>query len=319
MVITRTPFRISFAGGGSDLAEFYKVKTGAVVSMAIDKYMYICISKNFNKVWKVSYSKTEYASSISQIEHPIVRETLRNMDIKEPLDIVSISDMPAGSGLGTSSAYTVGLLNALFAYQGKKISKEELAQSACNIEIDLVKEPIGKQDQYASAYGGLNYIQFNKDDSVIVEPITYNFPLTDYLLLLFTEDTRQAGQILKQVKEQMPSKMWKLFQLKDTAAELRLQMQHNLPPYFVAAAINENWLIKKEMATCISNQKIDSIISKGLVNGADGAKLLGAGAEGFVLFFCRPSRQESLVRSFDGKGFTWFQIDKEGSKVIYND
>ena len=172
MIITRTPFRVSFAGGGSDLREFYsKNGYGAVVSAAINKYMYIVIHPYFHDKIRLKYSKTEDVENVDEIQHPIVRECLRKLELERGVEIASFADVPAGTGLGSSSAFTVGLLNALYAYKGKVVSKERLAAEACEIEIDILKEPIGKQDQYAVAYGNINYIKFNKDETVDISPI----------------------------------------------------------------------------------------------------------------------------------------------------
>jgi D-glycero-alpha-D-manno-heptose-7-phosphate kinase len=321
MIISRTPFRVSFVGGGTDLPDFYLKEGGAVVSCAIDKYMYICVSPNFHGKWKVSYSQTEYADSVDGIQHQIVRETLKCMDIKEPLDIVSISDMPAGSGIGSSSAYTVGLLNALFAYKGKKASKRELAQSACNIEIDLCKEPIGIQDQYAVSWGGLNYMQFKRDEAVAVERIEYPWinVLEDSLLLMFTGDTRQAGKILNEVKKRVDEKRSCLSQMRSVADMLYYEMQTNCPPANVSDFMNEGWELKKQLANSVTNPKIDELRQCGLDNGALGCKLLGAGAEGFMLFYCDKEKQAKLKRAFPNMKFIKFGIDMDGSKIIYKE
>src|SRR3990172_146311 len=172
MIITRTPFRVSFAGGGTDLKEFYSQNGyGAVVSAAINRYMYVVIHPYFHDKIRVKYSKTEDVDSIDEIQHPIVRECLKKVQIERGIEIASFADIPAGTGLGSSSSFTVGLLNALYAFKGKVVTKERLAREACEIEIDVLKEPIGKQDQYAAAYGNVNYIRFNRDETVDVSPI----------------------------------------------------------------------------------------------------------------------------------------------------
>jgi D-glycero-alpha-D-manno-heptose-7-phosphate kinase len=319
MIISRTPFRVSFVGGGTDIREFYGKQAGAVVSCAIDKYMYICVSPNFHKKWKVSYSQTEYADSIGEIKHDIVRETLKLLDIKDPLDIVSISDMPGGSGIGSSSAYTVGLLNALFAYKRQTVTKEELAISACNIEIDLLKSPIGKQDQYASAMGGLNYIKFNCDDTVEVERINYPWEiyLTERLLLMFTGDTRQSGSVLTDVKKNISSKNLCMSQKANLARILTGELKSNCTPSTVAELMNVDWNLKKQMSDKVTNGKIDAIVQQALDYGAIGCKLLGAGAEGFMLFYCEKERQKELMDSFEGHTFVKFMIDNDGSEIIF--
>jgi D-glycero-alpha-D-manno-heptose-7-phosphate kinase len=200
MIITRTPFRISFAGGGTDLAAFYQRESGAVVSTAITKYMYITVNRRFDNTIRVSYARTEIAGSVEEIQHPIVKAALRLTGINGGIEIVSIADIPAGTGLGSSSSFTVGLLNALYAYQGILKSAQELAEQACHIEIDVIGEPIGKQDQYIAAYGGLCHIQFNPDESVFVNPVICGKDrkenLAKNLLLLYTGESRKANTIL---------------------------------------------------------------------------------------------------------------------------
>ncbi|HWR51308.1 MAG TPA: hypothetical protein VN428_09385, partial [Bryobacteraceae bacterium] len=196
MIITRTPFRISFAGGGSDLEACWSVQSGAVLATAINKHMYLAVKEHFGSEFRVSYSRTEFAGSVEQIEHPIVRECLKAAGTDRPLEIVSMADLPAHAGMGSSSSFTVGLLHALHARQGRLRTPEQLAQEACRIEIDSLGEPIGKQDQYIAAYGGLQFIRFNADGSVFVDPVicardTYR-ELNQRLLLFFTGQTRHA-------------------------------------------------------------------------------------------------------------------------------
>lgn len=200
MIITRTPFRISFVGGSTDLPDFYQFETGAVVNTAINKYMYIMVKKPFDDTIRVNYSKTEIVKAVEEIQHPIVREALKIVGITKSIEIVSMADIPAGSGLGSSSSFTVGLLNALYAYTGQLKSAEELARTACNIEIDILKDPIGKQDQYIAAYGGFRYFQFNSDESTFTELIMYpkekKDELAQNLLIFYSGNNRSAGSIL---------------------------------------------------------------------------------------------------------------------------
>ena len=206
MIITRTPFRVSFTGGGSDLREFYsKNGYGAVVSTAIQKYMYIVIHPYFQSKIRIKYSKTEDVATVDEIQHPIVKECLRKVQIGTGIEIASFADVPAGTGLGSSSSFTVGLLNALYAYKGKIVPKERIAREACEIEIDILKEPIGKQDQYAAAYGNINYIRFNRDETVDVSPILLTDAskqgLENNLCLYYIGGKRKAGGILHEQKK----------------------------------------------------------------------------------------------------------------------
>jgi D-glycero-alpha-D-manno-heptose-7-phosphate kinase len=284
------------------------------VSCAIDKYMYICVSPNFHKRWKISYSKTEYANSIDEIQHDIVKAVLKRFPFDTPLDIVSVSDLPAGSGVGSSSAYTVGLINALMAYSGHRLYDGELAQLACEIEIEALGKPIGKQDQYAVAYGGLNYIEFGK--TVNVSPLAYPWKqvLADSLVLMFTGDTRQADSILSEVS--VPARMDELRQMRDLANQLRDWLIMNYPPTFVATVINAGWELKKLIGP-VSTPKIELFRQKGLDSGAIACKLLGAGQDGFILFYCTKDKQPGLKAAFPGMTFVNFNIDNDGSRILY--
>jgi len=203
MIISRTPFRISFAGGGSDLREFYSRKYGAVTSTAIDKYMYVFVNKRFDGSIRLSYTKTEIVNHIDDIQHELIKEAMKKTGITKGVEIITIADIPAGTGLGSSSSLTVGVLNALYAYKGEEVSAEELARQACEIEINILNEPIGKQDQYAASYGGLNHIKFNPDESVILNSLSMSEKskkeLKDNLMLFYTNISRSASSILSKL------------------------------------------------------------------------------------------------------------------------
>jgi len=205
MIISQTPFRLSFAGGGTDLAKFYTREYGAVLSIALKHHMYVTIHSRFERNIRVSYSKTEIADTVNDIDHDLVRHAMRVTDIDGPIEITTIADVPGGTGLGSSSTLTVGLLNALYAYKGQVSSRAKLANQACSIEIDALKSPIGKQDQYAAAFGGMNYIRFNPDHSVEVEPvpcdITLRTKIEKHSLMIYTEQKRSAKEILTQQKK----------------------------------------------------------------------------------------------------------------------
>lgn len=319
MIITRTPFRVSFLGGGSDLKSFYfNNGYGAVVSAAIKKYMYIIIHPYFHDKIRIKYSVTEDVEDVSLIRHPIVRECLKRVNIGNGIEIASFADIPAGTGLGSSSAFTVGLLNALYAYKGMVISKERLAQEACNIEIDVLQEPIGKQDQYASAYGNINYIRFNRDDSVEVSPLLLSDAnrekMEQKLCLCYLGGSRRSSAILEEQNRNM------LHEKKFESLKMMVKITNELKDALLdgdldhlGELLNRGWLIKKELASCISNQQIDDAYANALKMGAVGGKLLGAGGDGFMLFY---------VNDFSkfGKNYSTmlpFQIDREGSKIIF--
>ena len=320
MIITRTPFRVSFAGGGSDLREFYtRNGYGAVVSAAINKYMYLVIHPYFHEKIRIKYSKTEDVSNIDDIQHPIVRECLKKLKIEKGVEIASFADVPAGTGLGSSSAFTVGLLNALYAYKGKVVSKERLAAEASEIEIDILKEPIGKQDQYASAYGNINYIRFNKDEAVDVTPILLTEKakkeLENRLCLYYTGGKRRAGDILREQKNNISieDKFQKLTQMVMLADELRKSLQEE-DVNIVGNILHKGWLYKQGMASGISNEDINSLYEKTMRYGATGGKLLGAGGTGFLLIY---SENHETLKKHLGCRILPFNIDREGSKIIF--
>jgi len=322
MIISRTPFRISFAGGGSDLPSFYRQEMGAVLSTSINKYIYIAIHPFFDtKKIQLKYSKTELVGSIDEIQHPIFKEIL-SMNNLLGVDLNSIADIPAGTGLGSSSSFTVGVLNAVSAYQNKTISGATLARVASEIEIDRLGSPIGKQDQYAAAYGGLNLITFYPDETVNVEKIIMDplkkKELEDNLIMIYTGNTRSANTILRQQNEatlaneniKNQSQMVKL------AMNLKQMLEKNNIDDF-GRYLHEGWLLKKSLTKDISNTLVDDIYNMGLKAGALGGKLLGAGGSGFLLFYCPREKQEKFRNQMNQFTEMKFQFDNHGSKIIY--
>ena len=322
MIISRTPFRISFAGGGSDLPSFYKRETGAVLSTSIDKYMYIAIHPYFerNKI-QLKYSKTEQVDSIEAIRHPIFKEVLKMYNLTG-VDLNSIADIPSGTGLGSSSSFTVGLLNAVRAYLGKATSGERLGELACDVEINRVGSPIGKQDQYAAACGGLNFITFYGDETVNVEKIIMQpdkkKELEDNLLMVFVGGEHSANDILK--NQQAAISDQKKFdaqkQMVKLAYNLRASLEHNNLDDF-GRILHEGWLLKKSLTSGISNGIVDEMYNKGMAAGAFGGKLLGAGGAGFILFYCPKDRQEAFREQMGDINEMPFHFDNFGSKIIY--
>jgi D-glycero-alpha-D-manno-heptose-7-phosphate kinase len=320
MIITRTPFRVSFVGGGSDLRAFYaRNGFGAVVSAAINKYSYLIIHPYFHDKIRLKYSKTEDVGHVDEIEHPIIRECLRKVKIERGIEIASFADVPAGTGLGSSSAFTVGLLNALYAYRGKVVSKERLAAEACEIEIDILGEPIGKQDQYAAACGNINHIAFNRDETVNVTPIlmseTAKRLLENRLCLYYIGGDRRSRDILGEQKKNTSRtrSARNLKTLVALAGELRERLQAG-DPDALGDILHRGWLCKKELAAGISNGRIDGLYEKALKNGAQGGKLLGAGAAGFLLLYAQD--HNSLKKAL-GQRVLPFRVDREGTKIIF--
>jgi len=322
MIGTRTPFRMSFIGGGSDLKEFYSRSPGSVLSTTINKYMYIFLHPFFDNRIQVKYSKTELVERIIEIKHPIVREVLRKFDI-DGIDINSIADIPAGTGLGSSSSYTVGLLHAMYSYTNQQVSSELLAKVACEIEIDILKEPIGKQDQYAAAFGGLNVIHFlptgkAKVGPINMQPSVYN-QLQDNLLLFYTGITRNASDVLSDQKHNMINKqakfdsMLRMTELVEKA--IKNLCESDLDEF--GKTLDENWNLKKSLSNKISNTDINDIYSMAKKNGAVGGKLLGAGGGGFFLFYCRKENQDGLREVLSRLKEVEFKFDNTGSQIIY--
>jgi len=324
MIITRTPFRISFAGGGTDLPEFYRREYGAVVSTAINRYMYIIVNQRFTDAIRVSYyARTEIVDSVDEIRHPLVREALKLVGIDRGIEIASVADVHAGAGLGSSGSFTVGLLNALYAYKGVLKPAAELAREACRIEIDILGEPVGKQDQYIAAYGGLRYFQFNSDESVTTEPIIwppeYKVELEQNLLLLYTGDIHEASSILQEQKEKMrqPDKMVSLVKMRDMAVNLKDQLNSKAKADIFGDILHHGWQLKKELASGISNDKIDECYQRARDAGALGGKVLGAGGGGFLLLYCPEAKQPQVKQALSDLSVLQFSFEPEGSKIIY--
>jgi len=321
MIITRTPFRVSFGGGGSDLASFYQHEPGVVLSTAINKYMYLAVKEHFEQNFRISYSRTEIVDSVEQIEHPIVRECLNSLGLRQGLEIVSMGDLPARTGLGSSSSFTVGLLHALYAMQGKAVSPERLAREACCIEIEKLKEPIGKQDQYIAAYGGMQFIQFNPDGTVFVDPVilspeTRN-EFSRRLLIFFTGDTRDARQVLAKQNASTHEKMHVLRRMCQIAREMREVLTSGKDLNVFGSLLHESWEAKRSLTDAISNTKVDDYYSRAMAAGAMGGKLLGAGGGGFLLFFCEPHHQPRLRAELAELRELTFSLDPQGSKVVH--
>jgi D-glycero-alpha-D-manno-heptose-7-phosphate kinase len=323
MIITRTPFRISFLGGGSDMEEFYSQTSGAVLSTSIDKYMYIASHRFFDEDQvRIKYSKTETVGRVEELEHPIVREVLTRFKVNGALEVSSNADIPAGSGLGSSSSFTVGLLNNLYARSGKYVTKGLLAHEACEIEIDRLKSPIGKQDQYAAAFGGLNVFHFNPSGTVSIEPVHLRADLyralQENLLMFYTGKQRMASLILAEQKEnlRLPDKRDHLKRMVDLVWDAQEALyEGNLERF--GRVLDKSWRLKKQLASKISNEQINEWYYRALQNGAIGGKLLGAGGSGFLLFYCDKKEQPRLRQALADLRELKFRFEGEGSRIIY--
>lgn len=324
MIVVKTPLRMSFVGGGSDLPAFYRRFGGAVVSTAIDKFVYLTVNRKFDNRIRIAYSRVEEPASVGKIKHPLVREALQMLGITGGVEIMSMADIPAkGTGLGSSSSFTVGLLQALHAYKGQFASADRLGEEACEIEIGRCGEPIGKQDQYAAAFGGFNFIQFHPDDSVSVDPIICRRETLRELqagtLTFYTGLTRSASAILKhqtkalnaeKAKQKMLQRMVKL------AHEMRSELQRNNAPVF-GEMLHENWELKRQLAAGVTTTQIDDWYNRARKAGAIGGKLLGAGSGGFMMFYAPQERHEAITQALQDLRPVQFGFEPQGSKIIF--
>ncbi len=323
MIVTRTPFRISFAGGGTDLRAFYSMEPGAVTSTAIDKYMYITVNRRFDRTLRIGYSRTEIVEEVDQIAHPIVREALKFCGIERQIEVTSVADIPAGTGVGSSSSFTVGLLAALHAFKGETVTPEQLADEACEIEIHRLGKPSGKQDQYIAAFGGMEHIRFNPDESVVVKPIRcaekVRERLQRNLLLLFTGKLRNAGDVQRVQQERTLEVIDNLRRLRELAEETAevLRKGENLAE--VGRILHEGWQLKKSINPDSTSPEIDGCYEKALHAGAVGGKLLGAGGGGFLLLYCGDNSRDKVREALGELQEVPFRFEPEGAKVVYRD
>ena len=322
MIISQTPLRISFVGGGTDLKSFYHKEDGMVLSTAIDKYVYVIVKERFDDKIYINYSIKEIVDDVSQIKHQLVREAMKKIGIDKGVEITTLADIPSeGSGLGSSSTVTVGLLNALYNYVGKQVTLEQIAREACEIEIDICGKPIGKQDQYAAAYGGLNKITFHSDESVSVDKVSlFNkdiIQLGSRLLLFFTNKTRKADAILKKQKKTTGDKRAILRRMKDFVPKLESSLERSKFT-MLGKLLHENWLLKKSLVGSISNPQINKMYNKAMDAGAQGGKICGAGGGGFLLMYVPKAKQDKVREALSDYREMHFMLDSFGSRIIFN-
>jgi len=322
VIVTQTPLRISFAGGGTDFKGFYERGYGSVVSTAIDKYIYVIVKERFDNLIRVGYTKTEMVESVDQIQHELVREAMKMVGIEHGLEVSTMADIPSeGSGLGSSSTVTVGLLNALYAYKGESVSAETLAQKACEIEIDILGKPIGKQDQYIAAYGGLRHFRFFGNGGVETMRIALDESaiqqLCESLLLFYTGTTRKASNVLSEQKSNIESKMPLLVQMRDQADQLAKNLRNGAVA-LLGTTLKEGWLCKKQLAAGITNPQIDEMFELAMSAGALGCKVTGAGGGGFFLVCAPPENRAAVRTKFSHLRELPINLSRDGSKVIFN-
>jgi D-glycero-alpha-D-manno-heptose-7-phosphate kinase len=321
MIISQTPYRVSFAGGGTDLPAFYRQGYGAVLSTTIDQHIYVTIHRRFEPTIRVSYSQTEVANTLDEVQHELVREAMRVVEIDEPLEITTIGDVPAGTGMGSSSSLSVGLLAALYGYRHRVVSPRQLAERACWMELDVLGKPIGRQDQYAAAFGGLNYIRFNPDDTVDVEPVPCRAEtlseLERRILLIYTGQTRDANQILERQSSATVDRMDVLRAMRDQADQMRQALAGDGDLDRFASLLHEAWELKRSLVSGISNDRVDEWYAAARRAGAIGGKLLGAGGGGFLLLVAPPWRHRAIREALGRSRELPFRIARHGSRLIF--
>ena len=327
MIITRTPFRVPLGGGGTDLPSYYSKYGGFIFSAAIDKYMFISINQPIvDDLIRIKYSKSETVSSVDEVQHEIVRETLRYLGFKNAIEVISMADVPAGTGLGSSGAYTVGLLNGLHALRRDSLTLQELAEEACRIEIDLLKKPIGKHDQYLAAFGGLTCLEIEKDGNVKVYNGQINHTIIDEfeknILLFFTGISRDANEILsfqsKGAENEDSRVVDTLHRIKEIGYQVKEALEENNLEKF-GYLLDKHWQTKKNLSGRVSDSRIDRLYEKAKENGALGGKIMGAGGGGFFMFYCEDHRNRlRKAMAEEGLREMRYRFDFEGTKVLIN-
>lgn len=322
MIITKTPLRISFLGGGTDFRAFFRQEEGWVLSSAIDKFIYVIIKERFDSKIRVGYTRTELVDSIDELHHELVRESLRKTGITQGVEISTMADIPSeGSGLGSSSTVTVGLLNAMYTYLGTPVTHEQLAREACEIEIDILGKPIGVQDQYIAAYGGQRFLFFGRNDEICVQHLgldhTQLRKLNQNLMLFYTNVNRKAESVLTEQSQNIDANTQLLCQMKELALQARSALARHAFDDF-GALLDESWQLKKRLASRISNQVIDDLYSAARKAGAIGGKISGAGGGGFLLLYCPPRHQDEVRQALHSLRELPFRLEPDGSKVIFH-
>jgi D-glycero-alpha-D-manno-heptose-7-phosphate kinase len=321
MIISRTPMRVSFVGGGTDLPCYYTLQPGAVISTTIKKYVFITINRRFDDTLRISYSQTENVDALEDVSHPLFRESLRYCGLRTGVELTSVADVPSGTGLGSSSCFTVGLVHALEAFQGRYHTAHELAEAACHLEMNVLSEPIGKQDQYAAAFGGLRRYQFNPDDTVYEEPIICSShartALFDRVMFLYLGGCRNAREVLTEQSNGGAQKLDLLRRIAGITDEFWSILTHGEHIDDLGELLDEAWACKKRLAGNISNPRIDDYYSRAKAAGATGGKVLGAGMGGFLMLFCHPSRHDEVRDALRDLRPMQFCFEPEGSKIVY--
>lgn len=322
MIVVQSPLRVSFFGGGTDFADYYLREGGCVLSTAIDKYIFITIKERFDHLIRVSYTKQEMVESVDELQHELIREALKKTGITRGVEITTMGDIPsAGSGLGSSSTVTVGALQAMYLYQGENPSAAQLAREACEVEIERLRKPIGIQDQYIAAFGGLRFMEFYTDGHVRVQRVPVDEAvlrrLNESLLLFFTGVTRKADDVLSEQKHNIKDRLAVLRSMKAMAVNARdALLEGQVEP--LGELLHEAWLLKKQLASQVSNSHIDAMYEAARQAGAIGGKIAGAGGGGFLLLFCPQGKREAVRAALSHLQELPFRLAYDGTKVIFN-
>lgn len=322
MIIIQTPLRISYFGGGTDFKDYYLQHGGCVLSTSIDKYIFVTIKERFDKKLRVGWTRTEMVDSVSKINHELIREALKKTGISSGVEITTMGDIPSqGSGLGSSSTVTVGALHAMYSLKGELISATQLAEEACEIELDILNKPIGVQDQYIAAFGGLRIFSFFKNGQVKAKKINLD-PVTSRrlntnTLLFFTGVTRKADKILGEQKRNIGDRLQILEEMKKLVFVASKELEDG-NPHAIGELLHKGWELKKQMASKVTNPELDEMYNTALKAGAIGGKISGAGGGGFLLLYCPQANQETLRSAMHGLQELSINHEPDGSKVIFN-
>lgn len=321
MIIIQTPLRVSFFGGGTDFPGFFRAEGGCVLSSAINKYIFVTIKERYDDHLRVGYTRTEIVEHLDDLQHELIREALRKTGLERGVEIVTMGDLPAGSGLGSSSTVTVGALHAAYAHQRQEIPQERLAQEACDIEVNILNKPIGFQDQYIAAYGGLRLIEFQRNGQVMSNVVNIEAAvqqrLSENLMLFFTGVTRKAETILAQQNENIPNRLPVLRRIKELAYSARDALCRGEVDA-IGHLLHEGWHLKKQLAAGISTGSIEAFYQAAYAAGAYGGKVTGAGGGGFLLLYCPAEKRPAVRRALADLRELPFRLEPDGSKVIFN-
>jgi D-glycero-alpha-D-manno-heptose-7-phosphate kinase len=322
MVVSQTPLRLSFVGGGTDFASFYRAHKGQVISATIDKYIYVIIKKRFDDLIVLHYTENEIVENVCDIKHDIIKAALQHVGIQKGIEIITLADITAkGSGLGSSSVLTVGLLNALYHFQGLQVSSEQIAKEACTIEIEMLNKPIGKQDQYIAAYGGIKKIEFNPDESVRITSLPFSdsdkYKLQSAIILHNTSVMRKAESVLEEQSSNIAHKIQELKTIAGLVDQLETAFA-NKQFEVLGDLLAINWENKKKLASAVSNDHINQMVEVALANGATGCKIAGAGGGGFLMSYVPVQNQEAFRAAMSTYKELPYTFDPAGSRILLN-